>query len=141
IVVPVQFVPNLIAALEEHWRVFSDSYSNAGWNKGAGPVHGREPSAIKSPAETRHLLDTLEAQHPDADTELHHTNAFELLVPTILSAQSTDARVNLVTPALFRRYPNAHALARATPRALEPQIHSTGFFRAKSRSLIAMAKA
>src|SRR2546423_476052 len=96
---------------------------------------------MKSPTETRAILDKLETQHPGADTELHHSNAFELLVATILPAQSTDARVTLVTPALFKRYPNARALAKATPRALEPQIHSTGFFRAKSRSLIAMAKA
>src|SRR5712664_1636693 len=96
---------------------------------------------MKSPTETRHILDTLEAQHPDADTELHHSNAFELLVATILSAQSTDARVNMVTPALFKRFPHARALANATPRRLEPQIHSTGFFRAKARSLIGMARA
>jgi endonuclease-3 len=96
---------------------------------------------MKTVAETRHILDLLEAQHPGADTELHHSNAFELLVATILSAQSTDARVNLVTPALFKKYPNAHALAKATPRRLEPQIHSTGFFRAKSKALIGMAKA
>ena len=96
---------------------------------------------MKSPIETRQILDKLEAQHPDADTELHHSNAFELLVATILSAQSTDARVNIVTPALFARYPSARALANATPRQLEPQIHSTGFFRAKARSLIGMARA
>ena len=96
---------------------------------------------MKLPAETRHILDELETQHPDADTELHHANAFELLVATILSAQSTDQRVNLVTPALFKRYPSAEVLARSTPRQLEPQIHSTGFFRAKSRALIGMAQA
>ncbi|HVH26850.1 MAG TPA: endonuclease III [Vicinamibacterales bacterium] len=96
---------------------------------------------MKSPADTRHILDRLEAQHPDADTELHHSNAFELLVATILSAQSTDQRVNLVTPALFKRYPNAKALARATSAELEPQIHATGFFRAKSKALIGMAQA
>jgi endonuclease III len=96
---------------------------------------------MKSPAETRHILDKLETQHPEADTELHHTNAFELLVATILSAQSTDQRVNIVTPALFKRYPSAEALAKSTPRQLEPQIHSTGFFRAKSKALIGMAQA
>src|SRR5947207_12886904 len=96
---------------------------------------------MKSPAETRFILDKLEAQHPDADTELNHSNAFELLVATILSAQSTDVRVNLVTPKLFKRYPTAQALAKATPRTLEPQIHSTGFFRAKAKSLIGMARA
>jgi endonuclease-3 len=96
---------------------------------------------LKTPREVRLVLDKLESQHPDADTELHYTTAFELLVATILSAQSTDARVNIVTPALFKRYPNAQALAKATPSALEPQIHSTGFFRAKSKSLIGMAQA
>ena len=96
---------------------------------------------MKTPLEVGRILDKLEAQHPDADTELHHTNAFELLVATILSAQSTDQRVNLVTPALFKRYPNARALAKATPRDLERRIHSTGFFRAKARSLLGMARA
>jgi endonuclease-3 len=96
---------------------------------------------LKSPADTRHILDELEAQHPDADTELHHANAFQLLVATILSAQSTDAGVNLVTPALFKKYPTAQKLARAKPRDLEKSIHSTGFFRAKARSLMGMASA
>src|SRR5205807_637144 len=80
-------------------------------------------------------------QHPDADTELHYATPFELLVATILSAQSTDARVNSVTPALFKRYPDARALASATTADLEPQIHSTGFYRAKSKSLVGVAQA
>jgi len=96
---------------------------------------------MKSPIETRHLLDTLETQHPDADTELHYRNAFELLAATILSAQSTDQRVNLVTPSLFERYAEARALAKATQGDLEPIIHSTGFFRAKSKALVGMARA
>jgi endonuclease-3 len=69
-----------------------------------------------------------------------YRNAFELLAATILSAQSTDARVNMVTPALFKRYPDARALARAIPGELEPLILSTGFFRQKSKSLIGMAQ-
>jgi endonuclease-3 len=92
-------------------------------------------------ARTRRILEKLAAQHPGADTELHFSNAYELLVATILSAQCTDERVNQVTPALFRRYPDARALARATTAELEPQIQSTGFFRAKSRSLTGMAAA
>ena len=96
---------------------------------------------MKAASETRRILDTLETQHPDADTELHYRNAFELLAATILSAQSTDQRVNLVTPALFERYPDARALAKATPGVLEPLIHSTGFFRAKSKALVGMARA
>ena len=96
---------------------------------------------MKTPRDVRQILDTLETQHPGADTELHYTTPFELLVATILSAQSTDARVNMVTPALFKRYPDARALARATTGELEPQIHSTGFYRAKSKSLVGMAQA
>ena len=96
---------------------------------------------MKTPRETREILDRLETQHPDADTELHYRTPYELLVATILSAQSTDARVNMVTPALFKRYPDATTLAKATAKKLEPQIHSTGFFRAKSKALLGMAQA
>src|SRR2546422_947703 len=96
---------------------------------------------MKTPRDIRRILDKLETQHPGADTELHYTTPFELLVATILSAQSTDARVNMVTPALFTRYPAARALANATPAELQPQIHSTGFFRAKATSLLGMAQA
>ncbi len=97
------------------------------------------PKPPKTAAETRKIFAALSTQHPNADTELHFTNAYELLVATILSAQCTDERVNQVTPALFKRYPNAAILAKATTEELEPQIQSTGFFRAKSRSLLVMA--
>jgi endonuclease III len=73
--------------------------------------------------------------------ELDHENPFQLLVATILSAQSTDVRVNMVTPALFARYPTAEDLAAADPAEVEKLVASTGFFRAKSRSLIGMATA
>jgi endonuclease-3 len=96
---------------------------------------------MKTPLETRQILEALERQHPGADTELHYRSAYELLAATILSAQSTDQGVNMVTPALFARYPNAKALAKAAPEELEAQIHSTGFFRQKARSLIGMAAA
>jgi endonuclease-3 len=99
----------------------------------------RVPKPSKSPADTREILEKLYAQHPNADTELNYSNAYELMVATILSAQCTDERVNQVTPALFRRYPDARTLARATTGELEPQIQSTGFFRAKSKSLVGMA--
>jgi endonuclease-3 len=99
------------------------------------------PKTPKSPADTRKILAKLSTQHPNADTELNFRNPYELLVATILSAQCTDERVNQVTPALFKRYPNAAALARATAAELEPQIQSTGFFRAKSRALLGMATA
>jgi endonuclease-3 len=101
----------------------------------------KAPKPPKSASETRAILKKLERQHPNADTELHYSNPYELLVATILSAQCTDERVNQVTPALFKRYPDAAALAAATTADLEPQIQSTGFFRAKSKSLLGMAKA
>jgi endonuclease-3 len=99
------------------------------------------PKPPKSAAEIRAILKKLEKQHPNANTELHYRNPYELLVATILSAQCTDERVNQVTPALFARYPDARALANATTDELEPQIQSTGFFRAKSKSLLGMAQA
>jgi endonuclease III len=99
------------------------------------------PKPPRSAAETRAIMKKLERQHPGADTELHYSTPYELLVATILSAQCTDERVNQVTPALFKRYPDAKALARATTADLEPQIQSTGFFRAKSKSLLGMATA
>jgi len=99
------------------------------------------PAPAKTTAETRRIMARLATQHPNADTELHFSDAYQLLVATILSAQCTDERVNQVTPALFKRYPDARALAGATTDELEPQIQSTGFFRAKSRSLVGMASA
>ena len=83
----------------------------------------------------------LREAYPDTPCPLHHRNAYELLVATILSAQCTDARVNVVTPALFRRYPDPAALAGADPEELQQLIRSTGFFRNKSRNLIACAHA
>ena len=96
---------------------------------------------MKTAAETQAIIETLSHQHPNADTELHFRNAFELLVATILSAQATDAGVNKVTPALFARFPDARALAAAGAADVEALIHSTGFFRQKARSLMGMAQA
>jgi endonuclease-3 len=79
--------------------------------------------------------------YPDAQCALHHENPFQLLVATILSAQCTDERVNMVTPELFARYPTPADLAHARPDDVEEIIRSTGFFRAKTRSLIGMAQA
>lgn len=78
-------------------------------------------------------LQELKALYPDADCALHHNSPFQLLVATILSAQCTDARVNQVTPGLFKKYPAAQDFARATPATLENDIRSTGFFRQKAR--------
>ena len=93
------------------------------------------------PRTVREILAKLEAQHPDADTELNFRTPFELLVATILSAQCTDKRVNLVTPALFARFPDARALAAASLEEVEALVRTTGFFRAKARNLVAMANA
>jgi endonuclease-3 len=82
----------------------------------------------------------LAADYPEALCELDHRNAFELLAATILSAQTTDARVNMVTPTLFARYPDAVALAGAVPSELEEIIRSTGFYQSKARNLMAMAQ-
>jgi endonuclease III len=83
----------------------------------------------------------LAQEYPDVRTALDHRNAYELLAATILSAQTTDERVNMVTPALFERYPNARDLAHADPADVEEIVKSTGFFHAKTKSLIGMASA
>lgn len=78
-------------------------------------------------------------EYPEALCELNHRNPFELLAATILSAQTTDVRVNMVTPALFDAYPDATALAVADPTAVEQIVRSTGFYQSKARNLISMA--
>jgi endonuclease-3 len=83
----------------------------------------------------------LAAAYPDAVCELDHTNAFELLTATILSAQCTDVRVNMVTPVLFSSYPTPEDLAAANPEDVEEIIRSTGFYKAKTRSIMGMARA
>jgi endonuclease-3 len=96
---------------------------------------------VKSAAATQSVIETLTHQHPDADTELHYRNAFELLVATILSAQSTDAGVNKVTPSLFAKFPDARTLSGAPAAEVEELIHATGFFRQKARALMGMSRA
>jgi endonuclease-3 len=101
---------------------------------------GREgKEALRKRALT--ILAALNKEYPDAHCELGHTNPYQLLVATILSAQCTDARVNMVTPALFARFPDAPRLADADPGEIEDLIRSTGFFRIKAKSLIGMAQA
>jgi len=89
----------------------------------------------------KQIIARLERAYPDATCALHHTSALELVVATILSAQCTDARVNMVTPALFAKYRTAADYAAADPRVLEREIQSTGFFRNKTKSIIGMAQA
>jgi endonuclease-3 len=87
------------------------------------------------------IYDRLSTHYPDAHCALDFKTPFQLLIATILSAQCTDKRVNMVTPALFKRYPTPAALAGAKPEELEEMIKSTGFFRNKAKSLIGMATA
>jgi endonuclease-3 len=99
----------------------------------------------ETPAErkrrTRSIIARLKREFPDAKCALDHANPLELLVATILSAQSTDARVNIVTPALFAKYKNAADYAAANPDVFQGEIHSTGFFRNKTKSILGMAQA
>jgi endonuclease-3 len=83
----------------------------------------------------RRIIRLLAQLYPDAHCALHHENPLQLLIATILSAQCTDARVNMVTPALFARFPSAQDFATANPRELETAIQSTGFFRNKTRNI------
>jgi endonuclease III len=92
-------------------------------------------------ARAQRIVRALKKAYPDAKIALDFENPLELLVATILSAQCTDERVNMVTPALFKKYTSARDYARAEPADLEQRVRSTGFFRAKSRSIIGMAKA
>ena len=98
-------------------------------------------SKVAKAERARTILGRLKKEYPDARCALDHGDAYQLLVATILSAQCTDARVNLVTPALFARYPTAQVLAAADPAEVEELIRSTGFFRNKTKSLIGMARA
>lgn len=105
------------------------------------PPMPRNRGPIADPrAQARQVIRSLVRLYPTARCALDHRNAFELLVATVLSAQCTDERVNLVTPALFARYPDAGALALAELADVEALIYRTGFFRAKAKNLVAAAK-
>ena len=106
----------------------------------ARPKRGRESKAAKR-ARAVEITRRLHAEYPDAETALDHENAYQLLVATILSAQCTDERVNMVTPALFARFPDAESLAGGRPEEVEELIRSTGFFRNKTKSLLGMSGA
>lgn len=92
------------------------------------------------PERIAEILQRLEAAYPNAECALHHRNAWELLVATILSAQCTDARVNMVTPELFRKFPTPQAMAEASLPAIEEEIRSTGFYHNKAKSISGAAK-
>ncbi len=107
--------------------------------------HAPKPSKAKPynplvPARVAEILKRLDQRYPDVRCALHHNSAWELLVATILSAQCTDVRVNMVTPVLFEKYPTPAHFASLQPEELEPDIRSTGFFRNKAKSLVGAAR-
>jgi len=93
-----------------------------------------------APKRVSDILQRLDRQYPDVTCALTHKDAWELVVATILSAQSTDVRVNMVTPELFRKYPTVQDFAKLEPQQLEADIRSTGFFRNKSKSVVGAAR-
>ena len=93
-----------------------------------------------APERIQQILKRLDQQYPDVTCALQHKSAWELLVATILSAQATDVRVNMVTPEIFKKYPTVEAFAALKREQLEPDIRSTGFFRNKSKSVVGAAK-
>jgi endonuclease-3 len=114
-------------------------------SKSAAPKSARrKPIRPKTAAERKErlktILATLDRMYPQAACALHHSNAWELLVATILSAQCTDKRVNAVTPALFKKYPSIQDFANANQSELAQDIRSTGFFNNKSKSVIGAAR-
>jgi len=103
-------------------------------------TQGSARKRTDEPARIARLTRTLSRLYPEAHCELDFHDPFQLLVATILSAQCTDKRVNLVTPALFRRFPDAAAMAEADPRELEALIRSTGFYRNKTKNILGAAR-
>jgi len=139
--------------------------ARTGRQEGTGRAAGKRPAALRAartgggarpsiervirskkaynpiaPERIHEILNRLDSLYPDATCALHHKSAWELLVATILSAQSTDVRVNMVTPELFRKYPTVQDFAALTPEQLQPDVRSTGFFRNKSKSVVGAAK-
>jgi endonuclease-3 len=101
---------------------------------------GKAAGLELDPKRIEELLKRLQATYPNAECALHHRNAWELLVATILSAQCTDARVNMVTPSLFKKFPSPAAFAAASLPAIEEEIRSTGFYHNKAKSISGAAK-
>ena len=100
----------------------------------------RPKNAAERQARLNRILEILDQLYPDATCALHHSNPWELLVATILSAQCTDVRVNLVTPGLFKKYPTIEDFASVTPELLAQDVRSTGFFNNKAKSIVGAAK-
>lgn len=100
----------------------------------------RPKNAAERQTRLNRILEILDQLYPDATCALHHSNPWELLVATILSAQCTDVRVNMVTPGLFKKYPTIEDFASVTPEVLAQDVRSTGFFNNKAKSIVGAAK-
>ena len=100
----------------------------------------RPKNAAERQARLNKILEILDQLYPDVTCALNHSNAFELLVATILSAQCTDVRVNIVTPGLFKKYPTIEDFAAVDPKVLAEDVHSTGFYNNKAKSIVGAAR-
>jgi endonuclease III len=123
-------------------RGATSAFARPASNKSAPKSSAKKQSGYNplAPDRITEILKRLDQLYPDVTCALTHKSAWELLVATILSAQSTDVNVNRVTPELFRKYPTVEDFAALTPELLEPDIRSTGFFRNKSKSVVGAAK-
>src|SRR6185503_6794156 len=133
------------ASLPGRHRIPARLRFHAGRDRPRAPSLSRRSAAELMPAATARadvptLLERLRAAHPDAACALAHENPFQLLIATILSAQCTDARVNMVTPGLFAKYPDAGAMSAVSQEELESIIRSTGFYRNKSKAIRAASR-
>ena len=131
---PARPGPGKASAADSKWR---EKIKEKAVRPSTAKIKGYNPVAPERVAEILKRLDQL---YPAVTCALTHASAWELLVATILSAQSTDVNVNRVTPELFRKYPTVAAFAALTPEQLEPDVRSTGFFRNKSKSVVGAAK-
>ena len=123
---------------ESSGRVFVSA--RPGRSAKAGTARSSKSYNPTSPERIAEILKRLDQLYPDVTCALTHKDPWELLVATILSAQSTDVRVNMVTPEIFKKYPSVEDFARLEPQQLEPDIRSTGFFRNKSKSVVGAAR-
>jgi endonuclease III len=128
--------PDRVASRQNSSKV---SWNPAKASRTAKPA-GKGRSISSDPQRIQEILKRLDRQYPEATCALHHKNAWQLLVATILSAQSTDVNVNRVTPALFEKYPTVQDFAALKPEQLQADIYSTGFFRNKAKSVVGAAQ-
>jgi endonuclease III len=143
--------PGVRSASKSHVSSFGSESLNASETRPAGAKLESSPPKTKkgdkkqgynpvAPKRIQEILVRLDKQYSDVTCALQHRDAWQLLVATILSAQSTDVNVNKVTPVLFKKYPTVQDFARLKPEELQPDIYSTGFFRNKSKSVIGAAQ-